>query len=247
MFLGRDEKTDQFIVIKVFSLKSRKIQRKIKKGDLEYTEQLHGAFLDEAALTNKFDHPHLIEVIECATTPDGTPYFVMPYHPSTLAHELWGSSLPQALGLPIKPERTVMLLKQIYDALMILHHEGIVHRDVKPQNVLLNERGHAVLCDFGHAKNPKAITTQKQKNYGTPPFISPEQKMNPASVDGRANIYSLGAMAYLMLTGKKPSASPVPPVQIDTTIDNHLNDWVMQAMDDNPNNRPTSISGVISS
>jgi eukaryotic-like serine/threonine-protein kinase len=71
--------------------------------------------------------------------------------------------------------------------------------------------------------------------------------MNPASVDGRADIYSLGAMAYLMLTGKKPSASPVPPVQIDTTIDNHLNDWVMQAMDDNPNNRPTSISGVISS
>lgn len=165
VFLYRNtNNNDQLVVAKVFSLNNRKIQRRVKKGNLKFTEQLHGAFLDEAALTSKLNTPHLINVIECATTADGKPYFIMPYHPSTIAYELWGSSIPQELGLPIKPARAEMLFRQIYGALAKLHHQGIVHRDVKPQNIFFDDQRSAVLCDFGHTKNPAAISPPQKKN-----------------------------------------------------------------------------------
>ena len=207
VFLYRNtNNNDQLVVAKVFSLNNRKIQRRVKKGNLKFTEQLHGAFLDEAALTSKLNTPHLINVIECATTADGKPYFIMPYHPSTIAYELWGSFIPQELGLPIKPARAEMLLRQIYGALAKLHHQGIVHRDVKPQNIYLDDQGSTVLCDFSHAKYPAAISPpQKKIRYTT--LLSPEQIKNPEAVDGRADIYSLGVMGHQILTGKKPRRS----------------------------------------
>ena len=207
---------------------------------------MHGALLDEAALTNRLNHPHLVDVIECARTSDGTPYFVMPYYPGDLAHELWGSFMPQALSLPIKSARAIKLLKQIFSALSVIHDFGVVHRDIKPQNVLLDEQGNAVLCDLGHAKNPCAITPPRIKNYGTPPFISPEQCKNPSTVDRCADIYSLGVMAYFMLTGMKPADETVPPNDLDGMIDSNFSLCVMQMMHADPAQRLEKIDAISS-
>ena len=247
---NKDPDPNHFVVVKVFRAKPRKVKQKIKKGDLNYSNRLHLKFINEAVITNQFNHAHLITVIENATLADGTPYFVMPYHPGTMAHELWGSPLPQQKGLPIKPDRAFMLLKQIDAALAEIHRHGIVHRDVKPQNVLLDINGNAVLCDFGHALNliPKssALLPRQNDDIGTPPFISPEQQNDPTMVDGRADIYSLGVMTYLMLTGVMPDSDLVPPIQINKTINMFLSDWTMQAMSPNPVHRPTKIPADIS-
>ncbi len=230
------------VVVKAFSIRHRKIKRKIKKCDFDFVEKMRMEFADEAVLTSRFNHSHIIEVLENGTLADGTHYFVMPHHPGDIASELWGSSLPQEKGLPIKPARAIVLVGQIYAALLEIHRHGVVHRDIKPQNVLLDKQGNAVLCDFGHALNPSAQSSPRKRDFGTPPFISPEQKANPVAVDGRADIYSLGIMAYLMLTGLRPGDDPVPPIQIDKTIDEYLSEWVMQAMDVDPKNRPGTLN-----
>ena len=164
VFLYRNtNNNDQLVVAKVFSLNNRKIQRRVKKGNLKFTEQLHGAFLDEAALTRKLNTPHLINVIECATTADGKPYFITPYHPSTIAYELWGSFIPQELGLPIKPARAEMLLRQIYGALAKLHHQCIVHRDVKPQIFCLMIKGAPYFVILVMTKIQQLLVPHKRK------------------------------------------------------------------------------------
>jgi len=133
-------------------------------------------------------------------------YYVMPF--------VDGESLRARLARvgPLPINEAVRLLHQITDALAYAHAHGIVHRDIKPDNVMLSGR-HAAVTDFGVAKAVTASAGNKLTTVGiavgTPHYMAPEQAMAEANIDHRADIYALGALAYEMLTGHPPSR-PAP-------------------------------------
>jgi eukaryotic-like serine/threonine-protein kinase len=165
-------------------------------------------FEREVRLTAALSHPNTIEIYDYGRTEDGTYYYVMEYLPGLSLAEL-----VQRHG-PLPPGRVVYLLRQICQALCEAHAAGLIHRDIKPSNILVSRRGGlddvAKLLDFGLVL-PLASTgapelSGESQVLGTPLYMSPEQATGVADLDGRSDIYSLGAVAYYLLTGRPPFA-----------------------------------------
>jgi serine/threonine-protein kinase len=163
-------------------------------------------FEREVQATVTLTHPNTVRVYDYGHAEGGTFYYVMEYLP--------GLSLEQLVRRhgPLPPERVVHLLRQVCGALQEAHAAGLVHRDLKPQNVLVCEQGGvadvAKLLDFGlvqaHGLGPAGQQlTQPGALAGTPAYMSPEQAAGK-EVDGRSDLYSLGAVAYYLLTGRPP-------------------------------------------
>jgi serine/threonine-protein kinase len=168
-------------------------------------------FEREVQATATLTHPNTVEILDYGRTEDGTFYYVMEYLP--------GLSLEQLVSRhgPLPPERAVHLLRQVCGALQEAHAIGLIHRDVKPGNILVCERGGrrdvAKLLDFGLVQLPEPEQaeprlTQEGAIAGTPAYMSPEQAAGTPELNGRSDIYSLGAVAYFLLTGHPPFVRP---------------------------------------
>ena len=163
-------------------------------------------FTREIRTTAQLQHPNILPVFDSGEV-DGLPYYVMPYvEGHTLADRLAGEgALPTAAALDIACE--------VADALDHAHHEGFVHRDIKPGNILL-AHGHAIVADFGIARAIEALggdddLTKAGIALGTAAYMSPEQAA-AGRVDGRSDIYALGCVLYEMLAGHAPFAAATP-------------------------------------
>jgi serine/threonine protein kinase len=127
----------------------------------------------------------------------------------------------------MRPEEALAVVPKICDALQFAHEEGVVHRDVKPENILIDKRGRVKIADFGLAKllrreHADHTLTMTGMTLGTPRYMAPEQLDKPETVDHRADIYSLGVVFYEMLTGEVPMGRFAPPsekVRIDVRLD----------------------------
>ncbi len=154
-------------------------------------------FVREVETVAQLQHPHILPLFDSGEA-DGFLYYVMPF--------VDGESLRERLkregALPI--HEAVRILREVVDALAHAHQHGVVHRDIKPDNVMLSGR-HAVVTDFGVAKAVSAAGTDKLTTVGvalgTPTYMAPEQAMGETNLDARADIYSVGALAYELLTG----------------------------------------------
>ena len=188
VFRARDLKHDRLVAIKVL------------RPDL--AQALGGdRFLREIRIAAQLQSPHILPLLDSGQV-DGLLYYVMPL--------VQGQSLRDLLARQGKlpPSETMRLLREIVDGLAHAHRHGVVHRDIKPDNVMLAER-HAMLMDFGVAK---ALTDAAQHHdltsvgisLGTPSYMAPEQAAADPSIDHRADIYAIGVMAYEMLTGAPP-------------------------------------------
>jgi serine/threonine-protein kinase len=174
--------------------------------------QVLARFEREVRLTARLSHWNTIEIFDYGRTDDGTFFYVMEYLP--------GLSLEDLLERhgPLPAERVVHLLRQVCDGLREAHGIGLIHRDIKPGNVFAAERGGlydvAKLLDFGLVKPVMEATaarlTQEGSISGTPLFMSPEQARGLTDLDARSDIYSLGAVAYALLTGRPPFESTNP-------------------------------------
>ena len=157
-------------------------------------------FHRETRLAAALRHPHIVPLLAAGESPDGLVYFTMPYiRGESLQHRL-----EREKRLPLGD--VVAIVREVADALAYAHANGVVHRDVKPANVLI-DGGHVVVADFGVAKAlaadlPDALT-DAGFTVGTPSYMSPEQA-RAAGVDARSDVYSLGCMAFEMLTGQLP-------------------------------------------
>ncbi len=163
-------------------------------------------FRREAVTAAQLDHPHIAPIYDVGDA-DGMFFLTMKLLPGPSLAEV----LQREQRLP--PERVVKLAHEIAAALDEAHRQGIVHRDIKPGNVLLDERGHAVLTDFGIAKSLDAPgLTESSVIVGTPDYIAPEQidpRLAPGGkIDCRADLYSLGALLYRAVTGHRPFDGP---------------------------------------
>ncbi len=163
-------------------------------------------FEREIKLAARLQHPHIVPLLTAAASGDLL-YYIMPY----IAGESLRAKLAREGELPV-PE-AAKILREVVDALSYAHRNGVVHRDIKPDNVLLSD-GHAVVTDFGVAKavsvssGGKSSLTSLGVALGTPAYMAPEQAAADPHVDHRADIYAVGTLAYEMLTGRTPFTAP---------------------------------------
>jgi tRNA A-37 threonylcarbamoyl transferase component Bud32 len=170
-------------------------------------------FEQEAKIIAKLQHPHILPVHDYGEE-DGYTYIVMPFvETGTLADVLHGEPLPI--------HQISHIMTQVGDALDYAHSQGVIHRDVKPSNVLVDERGNCMLTDFGIGKILTGTTqlTRTGDVIGTPAYMSPEQGLGK-ELDGRSDIYSLGVMLYEMVAGRQPYKAETPMA----IIIKHIND-----------------------
>jgi serine/threonine-protein kinase len=188
-------------------------------------EHLRERLVREAQSAGILSHPNIVTVYDVGEEGDVT-YIAMEF--------VNGSSLEKLLLAPQPPDsqRVLTILQQTAAALDFAHKKGIVHRDVKPANIMLDEDGTAKIADFGVAKIAQSQQmTQTGMVLGTPNYMSPEQ-VQGKPVDGHADQFSLGVAAYEMLTGEKPFAAetlttvlykivsedPLPPQHLNPTL-----------------------------
>jgi serine/threonine-protein kinase len=215
-------------------------------------------FKREVHLSARLQHPHIVPVLTAGEV-DGLPFYVMPF--------VKGESLRARLANgPLSVNEAVGILGDVAKALAYAHSEGVVHRDIKPDNVLLSS-GAATVADFGIAK---ALSTARQgdrgetltslgTSLGTPAYMAPEQVAGDPSIDQRADIYSFGCVAYELLTGQPPFAGkspqqllaahvmerPAPIAQRRAGLPPALAALVMRCLEKEPANRPQSASEIV--
>lgn len=215
-------------------------------------------FEREAELTRTLGHPNTVSVYGLGKTPEGTPYYVMEY--------LEGPDLDMLVRREgvLPPARVARVVAELASALQAVHEQGIVHGDVKPANAVLCRRGGngdcVKLLDFGLARVMRGASDRREADAderiaGTPLYLAPEALIAPHRVDGRSDLYALGAVAYFLLTGVPPfigttplavfvqhlHAVPLPPsVRSKTPIPGELEAIVMSCLAKSPEQRPAS-------
>jgi serine/threonine protein kinase/WD40 repeat protein len=234
VYLARDVKHNRDVAVKVL---------------LPAVASLLGAdrFLREIELVAQLRHPHIVPLFDSGDA-GGALYYVMPYEP--------GLSLRERLrhDVVLPPEQVIVILRDICDALAYAHAQGIIHRDIKPDNVLLSGQ-HALVADFGIAKaTSDAVLAPDPESagasLGTPMYMAPEQMLGDARIDHRVDIYAVGALGYELLAGYPPFMdaprkgllarlrdAPAPLTARHPDVPGPLADVVMRCLQRQPSDR----------
>jgi eukaryotic-like serine/threonine-protein kinase len=226
----------------------RQVAVKIPHPEMECDPVFFERFLREDAIGQKMDHPGVMKVL---ANPDRSRiYMVMEWVEGRLLRELLAeeSKLPQ--------DRAVAIALRVCDALEYIHSHQVVHRDLKPDNIMIDSRDNIKLIDFGLASTAGArrLTFAKfSQLMGTPNYISPEQVKGKRG-DARSDIFALGVILYEMATGQTPfrgpsplaimnsrlKNAPVPPREADSGVSLQLQEIIYRALERDPKNRYTS-------
>ena len=235
------------------TLMKRPCAIKLIRSDRYYDTKSLARFEREVKATASLSHPNTIEVYDYGETADGRFFYVMELLP--------GMSLAELVQRhsPLPANRAIHILLQVCGALREAHENGLIHRDIKPANIFAAERGgirdFAKLLDFGLVReicvDTDAKLTAANMIAGTPEYMSPEQATGNQKVDGRSDIYSLGAVAYFLLTGHPPfqrdsaiatilahiNDSVTPPAELEPSIPNDLETVVLRCLERNAEDR----------
>jgi serine/threonine protein kinase len=232
---------------------NRTVAIKVLPPELAYDPAIRTRFTREAQTSAQLSHAHIVPIYDVGER-EGIAYFVMAL--------VTGGNLAALLARePRQPiDEVRRLLCEIADALAYAHLRGVIHRDIKPDNILLDrDNGRAIVTDFGIARAMEAGTrlTITGNALGTPGYMSPEQAVGEREVDGRSDIYSLGVLAYQMVTGRLPftgantmalllkhvNERPQPIVELRPETPKPLRDAIERALMKAPEDRwPTAAS-----
>ncbi|HEY5897307.1 MAG TPA: serine/threonine-protein kinase [Burkholderiales bacterium] len=232
VYLGRDPFAERDVAIKVFLFD--------KHADAQQERMMHKAFVAEASLAGKLNHPHIVDIYDAVVEPDHS-YLVMEYVSGTTleAHADVSTLLPVA--------KVVEIIFKCIRALEYAHRHGVIHRDIKPGNILLSQSGETKVSDFGASFQQKLQETTQISGIGSPAYMSPEQ-LRLETLTHQTDIYSLGVTMYRLLTGRLPfSAStqaalnyailntdPPRPVKLRPELPGLLDAIVMKALEKDP-------------
>jgi serine/threonine protein kinase len=177
-----------------------RVALKVLTEEAAYNEAARARFLREGELANRVNHDGVIRVIDTGVTDDDCPFLVM----ELLEGETLDARRRKTELERLSIEESIQVSLALADILAAAHDAGIVHRDVKPANVFLTKQGGVKLLDFGVAGNEQFDGDDLTgAGCGTPLYMAPEQITGSRPIDARADIYALGAVAYLMLTGRR--------------------------------------------
>jgi eukaryotic-like serine/threonine-protein kinase len=207
------------------------------------TDEMLRRFKNEARLAGVLNHANIVTIYD-AGEQDGLFYIAMEYIEGVTLHSVLNERKTLA------PEEIINISKQVCAGLDHAHHHGVIHRDVKPANIMLEPDGVAKIMDFGIAKSGGGGVTSTGQVLGTPNYMAPEQVRGHV-LDGRTDLFSFGVMLYEMTTGEKPFAgtnvttiiykiineSPTPPRELDVTIHPGLDKVIMKALAKKPDDR----------
>ena len=237
----------------VYCARDRRLKReiaiKVLPPELSFRADIRQRFLREAETAAQLNHPNIVPIYTVEER-DNLVYFVMAY--------IKGDNLGQRLQQhgPMAPVEVRRVLREVAEALAYAHHRNVIHRDIKPDNIIIDEEtGRAMVTDFGIAR---ALTdmgdsrlTATGMAIGTPAYMSPEQSAGDRSIDGRSDLYSLGVVGYQMLCGQTPfvasntpsmlvkhlSEKPIPVDERWPDLPPDLSRAVMMCLEKDPDDR----------
>ena len=230
----------------------RTVAIKFLVSDLTSDDVAKERFVREAKAAAAVEHDSICAIYEIGETDDGQTYIVMPYYEGKTLKELIADG-------PLDPTKAVDLAIQIGGGLVAAHAKGVVHRDIKPGNVLVTKRGKAKILDFGLAKlSGQMGLTKTRSSVGTIPYMAPEQ-IRGGSIDERTDIWALGAVMYEMLAGRRPfhgeyeqavtySILNVDPPRLESVRDDlpdSLADVVHRCLAKSPEDRYQTVSELL--
>jgi len=244
VYLATDPLIDRPVAVKV--LRTR------PEVGREEADEWHTRFEREVRIAGKLSHPNVVGILDCGLEGD-TAFIVMEYVDGTDLEGLLGDN-EQALPIP----RILEICGGVADALDCAHALGIVHRDIKPGNILLTRDGIAKIADFGIAHLAEARMTRTGITYGTPAFMSPEQA-TARDIGPASDQFSLAALAYLMIAGEVPfsgssmssvlyrliNEEPVPPESIDPAVAKDLGTALLVGLSKNPAQRYPNCGALV--
>ena len=218
----------------------RQVVLKLMSSELLVDRSQQARFLREADLMGSLSHPNVVPVLDSGIT-DGSPFLVMEYCAGGSLDRRMGAGKVFALTEVL---RTVLPVAQ---GLQFLHDRGILHRDLKPQNILFSDAGTPMITDFGLAvrKSEVGELTQTAETFGSVGYAAPEQQYG-LSVDERADQYSLAVIVYEMLTGKRPLGILRRPSERNPLLHPHLDEVLLRALREDPQDRYESVSAFVS-
>jgi serine/threonine-protein kinase len=236
VYKARDPQIDRLVAVKTVSLWGQ---------EPEEEQEFRLRFANEAQAAGRLHHPGIISVFDVGEDPDNRdPYIVLEY----VSGEPLQRVLAREKKLPLS--KALKLAEELADALEYAHAQGVVHRDMKPANILVTEDGHAKIADFGIAKLNLAHFTIPGKVLGTPAYMAPEQ-LSGEGADGRSDLFSLGVILYVMVTGHSPfpgssattvcfkvaNREPVAASALDMTLPPQIDAVIARAIAKNPDER----------
>ncbi|MEA2763878.1 MAG: eukaryotic-like serine/threonine-protein kinase [Gemmatimonadaceae bacterium] len=197
----------------VYSARDKRLKReiavKVLPPELSFRADIRQRFLREAETAAQLNHPNIVPIYTVEER-ENLVYFVMAY--------IKGDNLGQRLQQhgPIPPVEVRRILREVADALAYAHHRNVIHRDIKPDNIIIDEEtGRAMVTDFGIARaltdSGDSRLTATGMAIGTPAYMSPEQSAGDQAIDGRSDLYSLGVVGYQMLCGQPPFVASNTP------------------------------------
>ena len=236
----------------VYRAKDRRLKRmvaiKVLPPELGFRGEIKSRFLREAETAAQLSHPDIVPIYSVDER-EGLVFFVM----ACVDGDTLAKRLVERGPLPVDDARRI--LREVADALAYAHARGVIHRDIKPDNILLGEDGRAMVTDFGIARaiqeGADSRLTATGVAIGTPAYMSPEQAAGDREIDGRSDLYSLGIVGYQMLAGQLPfqasstaamlmkhiSERPAPLDQVRPDVPPDLSSAIMMLLEKEPSNR----------
>jgi len=200
-------------------------------------EDLKNIFGAEARKMANLNHPHIVKVHDLELD-NQTPYFTMDYHCTNIGMMINEDFILEETTRIINPKKVLEYGLQILDGLRYIHDAGIIHRDIKPHNILVTDTDTVKICDFGTAmREDEEIFDSPELKVGSPYYIAPEQNRSPENADQRSDLYSLGVMLYRMLIGELPNIKNIKLNRINPIYDYRWDNFFSTALEHIPARR----------
>jgi serine/threonine protein kinase len=200
-------------------------------------ERIREMFVNEAIVMANLRHPNLADVWDFDEA-DGRPFYIMEYfcnNLGTMIGETYETEKPSR-RLPV--DKAVRYVRQVLRGLARLHHAGVIHRDIKPFNMLVTDMDTVKICDFGLSKlRGEKFRGPENLKVGTPGYAAPEQERDPDAVNETADLFAVGVTLYRMLTGRLPMESPESPSRLNPDLDGDWDELILKSIAREPEAR----------
>jgi serine/threonine-protein kinase len=213
--------------------------------DLVGPEKIRRLFASEAVTLARLRHPNIVAVWDFDESGE-VPFYIMEHYSHNLGEMIGETYVVERPSRMIPVDKALHYIRAVLAGLACLHYAGIVHRDIKPFNILITEQDTVKICDFGLSKlRGETFEGPSQLKVGSPWYAAPEQEADPNAAGFSADVFSAGVMFYRMLTGALPMAAPTAPSRLHPDLDAQWDDFVFKAISARPEARYSDASRML--